>query len=118
MQVSATSGNPLGTGPVTVYPGATLRLSGAGSTTGAASIKILSNIGTLGQLVLDGNFSPDNTTGAFTATSMDSFLPGAVQIGMPNFSGTINLANIGDGRQFLGVLGTVNLGNQGAQLLR
>jgi len=117
LQVAATSGNPLGTGAVVVYPGATLRLSGAGSTAGAASLEILSSPANLGQVVLDGNFSPDNTTGAFTATSMDSFLPGAVQIGMPNFSGTINLATIGDGRQFLGAFGTVNLGNQGAQFV-
>ena len=116
VQVYGTTGTPMGSGLAVVNPGGSLRIAASSSTTGTAGVRILSSTGALGNLVLDGNFSPDNGTGAFTSTSMSSFLGGAVQIGIPTFAGTINMANIGDGNQFLGAYGA-SLGAAGVQFV-
>ncbi|MGC3968276.1 MAG: autotransporter-associated beta strand repeat-containing protein [Pirellulales bacterium] len=117
VQVAATSGTPLGSGMVVVNPGGVLRLATTGVTTGTAGVRILSSVSALGVLALDGQFSPDNGSGAFTSRTMNSFLAGSVQLSVPTYSGTLNMNSIGDGNQFLGAYGANNLGNAGSQFV-
>jgi autotransporter-associated beta strand protein len=115
LQVSATSGNPLGTGPVIVNPNTALRLAAASSVGSASSVTVLSTPYNFGILALDGDFTP--TGGAFTTASMASPFGGAVQIALPNFTGTLNMGAIGDGRQYLGAFAGVGQLNAGSQFL-
>ncbi len=112
IQITSTTGTPVGTGPVTVYPGGFLRLGGSGSLSGASSVRVLSSISAYGAVVLDNNFQP-----TLSATAMNSFLGGAVQIGMPTFAGNLDMSQIGDGRQFLGTYASNNLSTNGSQFI-
>ena len=100
IQVTATSGTPLGTGAVIVNPGAILRLADVSSVAGVSSVTVLSTPFNYGVIALDSNFAP--TGGAFTSASMASAFGGTVQIAIPNYVGALDLSAIGDGKQFLG----------------
>ena len=113
LQVTATTGTPLGTGPVIVNPNGFLRLAGVGSVGGVSSVTVLSTMYNFGVLVLEDNFSPN--TGKLTAATLSSAFGSALQIGIPNFVGSLDMSAIGDGNQFLGSY-AFQLGN-GSQFL-
>ncbi len=116
VQVTGTTGTPMGTGMVIVNPGGYLRIAASSSTTGAAGVNILSSTAGFGALVLDGDFSPTNGTGALTATTQNDAFGGTVQIGIPTFTTALDMTQIGDGNQFLGAYGA-SLGTAGVQYL-
>ncbi|MGB8170116.1 MAG: autotransporter-associated beta strand repeat-containing protein, partial [Chthoniobacteraceae bacterium] len=97
VQVTATSGTPLGSGPVRVFPDGTLRLAGNGSVDGA-KLRVMSRVNALGAVGLDNNFDPTVLTSANFASVYNTTL----QLSQPYFTQPLNLATIGDGRAFLG----------------
>ena len=128
IQVTAISGTPLGTGPVIVDPGAFLRLAGAGSigsayggSTGISSLSVLSTFTSLGAIGLDNSFDPSSiltsTNGAGGAATLNSIWGSSVMLETPNFTTSLNMANIGNGKQFLGAGFTIgNVDYLGATL--
>lgn len=97
LQVTATTGTPLGTGPVRVFPDGTLRLAANGSVDGSR-LQVLSRINALGAVSLDNNFTPSVLTSGNFASAYNTTL----QLSLPFFTQSLNLAAIGDGRAFLG----------------
>ncbi len=113
LQVTATTGTPLGTGPVIVNPGGMLRLAGAGSigsayggSSGISSLSVLSTVTALGAIGLDNSFDPSsaltNANGAAGFATMNSVWGGTVMLETPNFTTSLSEATIGNGKQFLG----------------
>lgn len=97
VQVTATSGTPLGTGPVRVFPEGTLRLSGNGSVNGV-NLTTMSRVNAMGAVMLDDNFTP----AVLNSTNFSSIYNTSLQLAQPYFTQALNLATIGDGRAFLG----------------
>lgn len=97
VQVTATSGTPLGTGPVRVFPDGTLRLAGNGSVNGA-NLTTMSRVNTIGAVMLDDNFNPT----VLTSTNFSSAYNTSLQLAQPFFTQALNMATIGDGRAYLG----------------
>ncbi|MBL9182202.1 MAG: autotransporter-associated beta strand repeat-containing protein [Verrucomicrobiaceae bacterium] len=97
VQVTATSGTPLGSGPVRVFPDGTLRLAGNGSVNGA-NLTTISRVSAMGAVMLDDNFNPT----VLNSTNFSSAYNTSLQLAQPYFTQALNLAAIGDGRAFLG----------------
>jgi autotransporter-associated beta strand protein len=97
VQVTATTGTPLGTGPVRILPDGTLRLAGNGSVNGA-NLTTMSRVNALGAVVLDDNFDPT----VLNSTNFSSVYNTALQLGQPFATQALNMGAIGDGRAFLG----------------
>lgn len=97
VQVTATTGTPLGSGPVRVFPTGTLRLGGNGSVDGT-KLEVMSSPAALGAVSLDQNFNPT----VLTSTNFSSVYNSTLQISQPYWTQALNLAAIGDGRAFLG----------------
>lgn len=97
VQVTATSGTPLGTGAVRVFPDGTLRIAGNGSVTGA-NLQVLSRVNAMGAVVLDDYFNPT----VLTSTNFSSVYNTALQLGQPYWTQALDMSTIGDGRAFLG----------------
>lgn len=97
VQVTATTGTPLGTGPVRVFPAGTLRLAGNGSVDGS-KLEVMSSPAALGAVALDQNFNPT----VLTSTNFSSVYNSTLQLSQPYWTQALNLNTIGDGRTFLG----------------
>jgi autotransporter-associated beta strand protein len=97
VQVTATTGTPLGTGPVRILPDGTLRLAGNGSVNGA-NLTTMSRVNALGAVMLDDNFDPT----VLNSTNFSSVYNTSLQLGQPFFTQALNMSAIGDGRAFLG----------------
>lgn len=97
VQVTATTGTPLGTGPVRILPDGTLRLAGNGSVNGA-NLTTMSRVSALGAVMLDNNFDPT----VLNSTNFSSVYNTSLQLGQPYFNQSLNLSTIGDGRAYLG----------------
>lgn len=98
VQVTATSGTALGSGPVRVFPDGTLRLAGNGSVN-ANNLTTMSRVNALGAVMLDDNFNPT----LLNSTNFSSVYNTSLQLGQPYFTQSLNMATIGDGKAFLGV---------------
>ncbi len=98
VQVTATSGTALGSGPVRVFPDGTLRLAGNGSVN-ANNLTTMSRVNALGAVMLDDNFNPT----LLNSTNFSSVYNTSLQLGQPYFTQPLNMAAIGDGKAFLGV---------------
>ncbi|MGV3660650.1 MAG: autotransporter-associated beta strand repeat-containing protein [Prosthecobacter sp.] len=96
VQVTATTGTPLGSGPVRVFSAGSLHLAGNGSVDGS-KLQVLSGINAFGAVVLDNNFNPT----VLTAANFSSVYNNVLQIGQPYWSQPLDMAAIGDGRAFL-----------------
>ncbi|MBX7209625.1 MAG: autotransporter-associated beta strand repeat-containing protein [Verrucomicrobiaceae bacterium] len=97
VQVTATSGTPLGSGAVRVFPTGTLRLAGNGSVNGA-KLEVMSSATALGAISLDQNFNPT----VLTSANFGSVYNNTLQLSQPYWTQPLDLAAIGDGRSFLG----------------
>jgi autotransporter-associated beta strand protein len=97
VQVTSTSGTPLGTGPVRVFSTGTLRLAGNGSVDGS-KLEVLSSATALGAISLDQNFNPT----VLNSTNFSSIYNSTLQLSQPYWTQALDLATIGDGRTFLG----------------
>ncbi len=97
VQVTATSGMPLGSGPVRVFPDGTLRLAGNGSIDGT-KLRVLSRVNAFGVVGLDHNFDP---AALLNGANFGSVYQTALQLSQPYFTQPLNLAAIGDGNSFL-----------------
>ncbi len=104
LQVTATSGTPLGQGAVNVLPSAALRIANNGSIGGISSLNLFSNISSLPAIVLDTDYVVGTGLNSSTISMYGGF-GAALQISVPEFSSAINLANVGNGRLFLGSYG-------------
>lgn len=98
VQVTASSGTPLGSGAVKVFPTGTLRLAGNGSVDGS-KLSVLSSVSALGAISLDQNFVPT----VLTSTNFSSTYNTTLQLSQPYWTQALDLSTIGDGRTFLGV---------------
>jgi autotransporter-associated beta strand protein len=97
VQVTATSGTPLGSGPVRIFPDGTLRLAGNGSVNGA-NLTTMSRVNAMGAVMLDDNFNPT----VLNSTNFSSVYNTVLQLGQPYFTQALDMAAIGDGRAYLG----------------
>ncbi len=97
VQVTPTSGTPLGTGPVRVFPEGSLRIAGNGSINGA-NLTVMSRVNAMGAVVIDDNFVPS----VLTSSNFSSVYNTALQLGQPYFTQALNMSSIGDGKAFLG----------------
>lgn len=95
--VTGNSGTPLGTGPVNVFPGSSLRVSG-NNALGGAELNVISKFNSLGAVILDSSFNPTflNTTNFTSAYGV------TLQLGTPFFNQPLDMSTIGDGTAFLG----------------
>ncbi|MFY7950522.1 MAG: beta strand repeat-containing protein, partial [Gemmatimonas sp.] len=98
VQVMATSGTPLGSGAVRVFPTGTLHLAANGSVDGS-KLEVMSGITQLGAVALGQNFNPT----VLTAANFGSVYNNTLQLAQPYFTQALDLSSIGDGRAFLGV---------------
>ncbi|HEY5310950.1 MAG TPA: autotransporter-associated beta strand repeat-containing protein, partial [Pirellulales bacterium] len=99
---TARQGTPFGNGPITVNPGADIRLadpSNVTNTTGfsAATVTLVSDQNGLAQLGL----AYDGLPTAFTVQSTGPFT-GVLGIGNPSFSTPLDMGDYGNGLMFLG----------------
>ena len=108
LQVTATSGTPLGSAQVRVFPGAGIRLADNGSLNSTASLVTLSKYNSLSTVVLDGDFTPTVLTSANpSSANLGSAYGFALAIARPYFSSPLDLGAIGDGNAVLqGLLNT------------
>lgn len=108
LQVTATSGTPLGTGRVNVFPGAELRIAGLdpawqpgsfSSVAGQAELRVQGYFNNLGVVSLDNSFNPSSL---LTAANFSNAY-GSLGVGLSNpfFTQTLDMSAIGDGRAFL-----------------
>lgn len=97
VQVLPTSGTPLGSGPVRVFPDGSLRIAGNGSVNGG-NLSVISRVNAMGAVVLDDNFNPT----VLNSTNFSSVYNTSLQLGQPYFTQALNMATIGDGRAYLG----------------
>ena len=92
LQVTGTTGTPLGTGPVIVNSNAALRIAG-GSLAGVSGIKVYGTAGTFGAISLDTDSTPsEQVMNAFASSPFGATL----NISVPEYNGTINLASTTD----------------------
>lgn len=96
VQVTATTGTPLGSGPVRVFSAGSLHLAGNSSVDGS-KLQVLSGVSAFGAVVLDNNFNPT----VLTAANFSSVYNNVLQIGQPYWTQPLDMAGIGDGRAFL-----------------
>ncbi len=96
VQVTATTGTPLGSGPVRVFSFGSLHLAGNGSVDGS-KLQVLSGVSAMGAVVLDNNFNPT----VLNAANFSSVYNTILQIGQPYWTQPLDMAAIGDGRSFL-----------------
>lgn len=97
VQVTATSGTPLGTGPVRVFPDGTLRLASNSSVDGS-KLTVLSRSTAMGVVMIDDNFNPT----VLNSSNFTSVYNTALHLGQPFFTQPLNMASIADGKAFLG----------------
>lgn len=96
VQVTTTTGTPLGSGPVRVFSAGSLHLAGNGSVDGS-KLQVLSGVSAMGAVVLDNNFNPT----VLTPANFSSVYNTTLQIGQPYWTQPLDMAAIGDGRAFL-----------------
>lgn len=96
VQVTTTTGTPLGSGPVRVFSLGSLHLAGNGSVDGS-KLQVLSGVNAMGAVVLDNNFNPT----VLTPANFSSVYNTALQIGQPYWTQPLDMSTIGDGRAFL-----------------
>ncbi|TCO92740.1 autotransporter-associated beta strand protein [Chthoniobacter flavus] len=108
LQITATSGTPLGTGRVNVFPGAMLRIAGLdptwqpgsfSSVPGQAQLHVLGYYNSLGVVALDNSFDPSSLLTAANFSNAYGSL--GVALSNPFFTQTLDMSTIGDGRAFL-----------------
>ncbi|MGC3968279.1 MAG: autotransporter-associated beta strand repeat-containing protein [Pirellulales bacterium] len=97
VRVTATTGTPLGTGMVRVFPGATLRIAGDGSVNIPANLRVLSYNNSVGTITLDNDFVPT----ILNSTNFGGVYPTGLLLGRPTWSSSLNMSSIGDGGAFL-----------------
>lgn len=97
VQVLATSGTPLGSGPIRVFPDGTLRLA-ANTSIDGSKLTVMSRVNSMGAVALDDNFNPT----LLNSGNFSSVYNTTIQLAQPYFNATLDLAAIGDGRAFLG----------------
>ena len=103
LQVTSTSGQPLGTGAVTIAPGAVLRVGGANSLSGTAGLTTLSVISSLGEMAVDSDsFDPALVYGSGITMSVYG---AALELGTTQYNQVINMATVGNGNTILGATG-------------
>jgi fibronectin-binding autotransporter adhesin len=107
VQVTGTTGTPLGSGPVNVNAGAVLRIAGNGSIAGISSLNLNSNINSLPAIVLDTDYNPG--TGLNTAIQMNGGFNAVLQLAVPAFNSALNMADYENGRLFLGAYGATEI---------
>jgi len=107
LQVTGTTGTPLGTGPVSVLPGAALRIAGNGSLSGVTTLNLNSQVNTLPAVVLDTDYNPG--TGLNSIMKLQGGFGASLQIAVPAFNSALNMANFGDGTSFLGGYGATEI---------
>ncbi len=104
LQVTATSGTPLGTGRVNVMPGAMLRLGGlspswAAGTIGGAPLVVNGYYNSVGVVSLDTEFNP---APLLNATNFgNAYGTTALALSKPVFAGALDMSTIGDGKALL-----------------
>ena len=109
------TGTPFGTGPITVNPGAILRLADPSNitTSGSNAVTVLTDGQGLGGIGLGGNFAPPsftvvNGTSATTAAAGQILLKtsgdytGVLSLDTGNYTQTLNMGTIGGGKMWLG----------------
>jgi autotransporter-associated beta strand protein len=104
LQVTTTASGALGTGPVSVLPGAALRIAGNGSLGGVTALNFNSQINSLPALVLDTDYNPG--TGLNGIMKRNGGFGVALQIAVPAFNTALDMATFGDGTSFLGGYGS------------
>lgn len=97
VHVWATSGTPLGTGPVRVFPDGTLRLA-ANTSVDGSKLTVMSRISALGAVMVGDNFDPS----VLNSTNFSSVYNTSLQLGQPYFNQALDMSVIGDGRAYLG----------------
>lgn len=108
LQVTATSGTPLGTGRVNVFPGAMLRVAGVdptwqsgafSSVPGQAQLRVNGYFNSLGVVALDNSFDPSSL---LTPANFSNAY-GSLGVGLSNpfFTQVLDMSRIGDGSAFL-----------------
>ena len=97
VQVTATTGTPLGSGPVRIFPDGTLRIAGNGSVN-PANLITMSRVNALAAVVIDDNFNPT----VLNSTNFSSVYNTTLQLGQVYFNQALDMSTIGDGRAFLG----------------
>lgn len=97
VDVRATSGTPLGSGPVNVFADGTLRIAGNGSVNGAQLV-VMSRVNTMGAVALSSSFNPT----VLTAANFSSVYKTTLQLADTYWTQPLDLATIGDGNAFLG----------------
>ena len=97
IQVTATTGTPLGSGPVRIFPEGTLRLAGNGSVDGS-KLTTMSRVNSMGAVMLDDNFNPT----VLNTANFSSIYNTALQLGQPFFTQSLDMASIADGKAYLG----------------
>ena len=98
VQVTATTGTPLGSGPVRIFPDGTLRIAGNGSVD-PNKLVTMSRVNALAAVAIDDNFNPT----VLNSTNFSSVYNTTLQLGQQYFNQPLDMATIGDGRAFLGV---------------
>jgi hypothetical protein len=92
IQVTGTTGTPLGTGTVTVNPNTALRIAG-GSVPGVSGLRVFGTAGQFGAISLDTDSTP-------SAQVMDAFASSpfgaTLNLAVPVYNGTLNLASTTD----------------------
>ncbi|HEY5311693.1 MAG TPA: autotransporter-associated beta strand repeat-containing protein, partial [Pirellulales bacterium] len=105
LQVTATTGTPLGSGPVQINPAAALRVAGPGSVAGTSSLTVLSAVNSFGAVAVD-NDSFDPAT-VFGSALTNSIYGASLQIDTPTYNQPIDMSTIGNGSMLLGAGGGV-----------
>jgi autotransporter-associated beta strand protein len=101
LQITGNTGNPIGTGTVTVLPAGQLRVAGNNSL-GAGTLRIGSQVNAWAGIGLDGGFNPTFLTNpGAPKTAFGSMYGTLLQITTPFFNQVLNMANVGDGRAFV-----------------
>jgi hypothetical protein len=109
------TGTPFGTGPITVNPGARLRIADPSNLTtgGSNAVTILTDGQGLGGIGLGGNFAPPSFT-VVSGTSATTAAPGQIlfktsgdytgvlALDTAFYTQTLNMAALGGGRMWLG----------------
>jgi autotransporter-associated beta strand protein len=108
LQVTATSGTPLGTGRVNVFPGAILRVGGLSAAwqpgafsnvAGQARLNVHGYFNSLGVVALDNAFDAARLLNP--ASFSNAYGTMGLGLGHPFFTQPLDLSSIGDGRAYL-----------------
>ena len=104
LQITANSGNPIGTGTIYVLQGAELRVAG-GNSLGSGNLVIGSGVNSWAMVGLDNSFDPGSTavvgTNLLTSTNFSSAYGEILNLTVPFFNTNLNLSQIGNGQAFL-----------------